>query len=86
LFDEGCFFEVYVAADRATCMARDPKGLYKRAQAGQIRNLTGVGDPYEAPLAPDIRIDTSVQSVRESVSVLVGSLPSSRPDNRISRG
>jgi adenylylsulfate kinase len=86
LFGEGCFFEVYVAADRATCIARDPKGLYKRAQAGQIRNLTGVGDPYEAPQAPDILIDTSAQSVHESVSVLVGSLLSSRRNSRISRG
>jgi adenylylsulfate kinase len=86
LFDDGSFFEVYLAADHATCSARDPKGLYKRAQAGEIRNLTGVSDPYEAPPAPDIRIDTSVTSVRDSVSVLLNSLPSSGPDCRVLQG
>lgn len=74
LFDEGTFLEVHVAADRATCMARDPKSLYKRAQAGELQNLTGVGDPYEPPLAPDIRVDTSILGVRQSILVLVDTL------------
>lgn len=86
LFDDGCFFEVYVAADHATCSARDPKGLYRRARAGEIRNLTGIGDPYEVPVAPDIRIDTAVTNVRDAVSVLLDSLTPSGSDCRVLQG
>jgi adenylyl-sulfate kinase len=70
-FGDRHFIEVHVAADQATCMARDPKGLYRRAQEGKLHNMTGLGDPYEAPSAPEIRIDTSVTSVRASVRELV---------------
>jgi bifunctional enzyme CysN/CysC len=65
------FYEVYVAADLATCEKRDPKGLYKKARAGEIEEFTGVSAPYEAPEAPEIVVDTSRQSVKESVDELL---------------
>jgi adenylyl-sulfate kinase len=86
LFGEGSFVEVHVAADRATCMARDPKGLYKRAQAGDLPNFTGIGDPYEAPVAPDIRVDTSVLDVTESILMLVDTLKFDHPEPVVAQG
>jgi bifunctional enzyme CysN/CysC len=65
------FYEVYVEADIATCEQRDPKGLYKKARAGEIADLTGVAAPYEAPAHPDITIDTRVCSVEASLETLV---------------
>jgi len=52
------FIEVYVKASLATCERRDVKGLYRRARAGAIRQFTGVDDPYEPPLAPEVECDT----------------------------
>lgn len=54
--------EVHVAAPLETCEARDPKGLYARARRGEIADFTGVGAPYEAPLNPELSLDTSVLS------------------------
>jgi bifunctional enzyme CysN/CysC len=65
------FYEVYVAADLATCEERDPKGLYKKARAGEIADFTGVSAPYEAPEKPEIVIDTSRKSVQKSVDQLI---------------
>ena len=65
------FFEVYVSADLATCERRDPKGLYKKARAGEIADFTGVSAPYEAPDAPEFVVDTNLQTVQESVASLV---------------
>jgi len=65
------FYEVYVAADLATCEKRDPKGLYKKARAGEIEDFTGVSAPYEAPENPEITIDTSRQTIASSVSPLI---------------
>jgi len=56
------FIEVYVEADLETCEARDPKGLYKKARAGQIKNFTGIDSPYEAPINPEITLKTSQYS------------------------
>ncbi len=53
------FLEVYVDAPLAVVEARDPKGLYKKARAGEIKHFTGIDSPYEPPLAPDIRLDTT---------------------------
>lgn len=53
------FVEVHLATPIATCEARDPKGLYARARRGEIADFTGVSAPYEAPEAPEIRIDTT---------------------------
>lgn len=56
------FFEVYVSTPLQECARRDPKGLYARAAAGEVKGLTGVDDVYEDPETPDLRIDTSVTS------------------------
>jgi adenylylsulfate kinase len=61
------FVEVHVAAPVQTCAERDPKGLYAKALSGQIKNFTGVSDPYEPPLAPEIVLHTEAESVDESV-------------------
>jgi adenylyl-sulfate kinase len=60
------FVEVHVAAPLATCAQRDPKGLYARALAGEIKHFTGVSDPYEPPLDPEIVLHTEAESVDES--------------------
>jgi sulfate adenylyltransferase len=57
------FREVYIEASVAACEERDPKGLYKRARAGQIPHFTGISSPYESPENPDVRLDTTVYSV-----------------------
>lgn len=56
---EGDFIEVFVDTPIEICESRDPKGLYKKARAGEIKNFTGISDPYEAPLNPEIRLDGS---------------------------
>jgi adenylylsulfate kinase len=61
------FVEVYVAAPVATCAERDPKGLYAKALAGQIKHFTGVSDPYEPPANPEIVLHTEAQTVDDSV-------------------
>jgi len=61
------FVEVHVAAPVSTCAQRDPKGLYAKALAGEITNFTGVSDPYQAPLDPEITLHTDTQSVDDSV-------------------
>ncbi len=64
------FVEVYVAPPIETCIARDVKGLYKKAIAGELPGFTGIGDPYEAPLSPEARIDTSTVTVEGAVTSL----------------
>jgi adenylylsulfate kinase len=71
IMDRGDFVEVHVAADVATCEGRDVKGLYKKARAGEIPEFTGISAPYEAPERPELVLDTSRQSVEESVSALI---------------
>jgi bifunctional enzyme CysN/CysC len=64
------FIEIFVDAPLETCIARDPKGLYRRALAGEIRNFTGVDQPYEAPEAPELRLqagDTRPQALADQV-------------------
>jgi adenylylsulfate kinase len=61
------FVEVHVAAPLATCAQRDVKGLYARALAGQLQHFTGISDPYEPPVAPEIVLHTETQSVDDSV-------------------
>ena len=62
------FVEVHVAAPVATCAQRDVKGLYAKALSGEIKNFTGISDPYEAPLRPELVLHTERQSVEESVA------------------
>lgn len=65
------FHEVYLDPGLAACEARDPKGLYKKARAGEIPAFTGISSPYEAPENPEIRINTDQKSVDESIRDLV---------------
>ncbi len=68
------FIEVHVDADVATCESRDPKGLYRKARAGEISNFTGIDAPYEAPENPEVRVNTSRNSVEECVAQVVAAL------------
>src|SRR5699024_1370763 len=71
LFEAEEFIEVYVKADVETCEQRDPKGLYKKARAGEIKGFTGVDAPYEKPIQPEITIETDQQTVEESAEKIV---------------
>ncbi|MGL5193650.1 MAG: adenylyl-sulfate kinase [Chroococcales cyanobacterium] len=64
----GDFVQVYVNAPLEVCEERDVKGLYKKARAGEIKNFTGIDDPYEAPLNPDIECSTKDESEAESIA------------------
>jgi adenylyl-sulfate kinase len=66
----GRFVEVYVSTPIDVCERRDVKGLYKRARAGEIHDMTGVNDPYEPPESPEVVIDTSRMSPQESAELL----------------
>jgi len=66
--DGARFVEVFVRAPLSVLVERDVKGLYKKALAGEIKNFTGVSDPYEDPLAPDVIVDSSVEPVEESAA------------------
>ena len=72
------FVEVHVAAPVSTCAERDVKGLYAKALAGEIKNFTGVSDPYEAPLAPEITLHTEAESVDDSVHQVLAWLEANR--------
>ena len=65
------FIEVHVAAPLSTCAERDPKGLYAKALAGEITNFTGVSDPYQPPLDPEITLHTEAESVDDSVHQVI---------------
>jgi|TARA_B110000116_G_scaffold157376_1_gene136197 adenylylsulfate kinase len=70
------FIEIYCKASLETCEARDVKGLYRLARAGEIKNYTGIDSPYEKPENPEIVIDTDQQSLEESVSNILDFLKS----------
>jgi adenylylsulfate kinase len=70
----GSFVEVHVDAPLTTCAERDVKGLYAKAVAGQIQQFTGVSDPYEAPLAPEVVLHTAEETVDESVERVLAAL------------
>ena len=64
------FVEVWVATPLEVCSERDVKGLYARHRAGEVRSLTGVDDPYEEPLAPEVVLPTHQMTVDDAVEVL----------------
>jgi bifunctional enzyme CysN/CysC len=66
LFENGEFIEVFVDAPLGVVEQRDPKGLYRKARRGEIKNFTGIDSPYEAPEAPEIRLDTAALSQDEA--------------------
>jgi len=65
------FVEIHVAAPLEACIKRDVKGLYAKAIAGEIKEFTGITDPYEAPESPELTLDTSAMSIEEGVSRIV---------------
>ena len=65
------FVEVFVDCSLDEAERRDPKGLYKKARAGEIKNFTGIDDPYEPPVNPEIRIRTDEMTLEEEVSVII---------------
>lgn len=71
LFPEGEFVEVFVDAPLGVCEERDPKGLYKKARAGDIKNFTGIDAPYEAPSKPHVYLNTAQQTVEECVAAVL---------------
>ncbi|MGA3207373.1 MAG: sulfate adenylyltransferase subunit CysN [Syntrophales bacterium] len=74
LFPAGSFFEVYVKCDLDICRMRDPNGLYQKAITGEIKDFTGVSSPYEAPRNPEITLETDLQSVENSVDLIIDRL------------
>lgn len=74
IFAPGQFLEVYLNTPLEVCEERDPKGLYKKARAGIIKQFTGIDDPYEAPGAAEVVIDTSRSSVEKSVQNILRAL------------
>jgi len=70
----GPFVEVHVDASVETCAERDVKGLYAKAFAGEIKEFTGVSDPYEAPASPELRVDTETHTPEESAQLIIGKL------------
>jgi len=70
LLEEDEFIEIYVKCSVDTCEDRDPKGLYKKARAGEIKGFTGIDAPYEEPVNPEIVIETDKQTLEESVQTI----------------
>ncbi len=65
------FIEVHVNTPITTCEQRDPKGLYKKARAGELKNFTGIDDPYEEPFQPELKIDATSTSPQEATVLLL---------------
>ncbi|KRB87910.1 adenylyl-sulfate kinase [Noviherbaspirillum sp. Root189] len=70
------FIEVHLATELRVCEERDPKGLYRKVRAGEIREFTGISAPYETPGQPDLRIDTGCMTLDASVEAILGLLES----------
>lgn len=78
LFPEGEFIEIYVRCPLEICEGRDPKGLYKKARSGEIKDFTGISSPYEEPENPELIIETNNKSLTKSVDIIVDYLQSNR--------
>ena len=65
------FIEVFVDCTLEVAESRDPKGLYKKARAGEIKNFTGIDDPYEAPITPEIHLHTDKMTLEDEVSIVI---------------
>lgn len=68
------FIEIFVDCSLDAAESRDPKGLYKKARAGEIKNFTGIDDPYEAPFKPEIHLHSDQQSLAEEVEIILAVL------------
>jgi len=71
---EGNFFEVFCDTPLEVCEERDPKGLYKKARAGEIKNFTGIDDPYEVPVEAEIHLHTDEMTVAQEVQIILDHL------------
>jgi len=71
LFEPDEFLEIFIDTPLAEAERRDPKGLYKKARANQLKNLTGIDSPYERPESPDLRILTTVSSAEDAAEQVV---------------
>ncbi len=76
LMAEGQFLEVFVDTPLEVCEQRDPKGLYKKARAGEIKNFTGIDSAYEAPVKPEIHLETAGKSIEQCAENVVSELAS----------
>jgi bifunctional enzyme CysN/CysC len=71
MLPEGEFVEIFVDTPLEVAEQRDVKGLYKKARAGELKNFTGIDSPYEPPLSPDIRVNTTQMSAQEAAQHIV---------------
>ena len=74
LLGDGRFIEIFVKASVDICEQRDPKGLYKKAKSGEIKEFTGISAPYEEPLKPEIVLDADIMSIEEEVEMVLNYL------------
>lgn len=74
LFESHEFIEIYVKCDLRTCEERDPKGLYRKARAGQLPDFTGIDSPYEEPSDPELVVDTGSMNIAECVQQILSHL------------
>ncbi|MEH7098069.1 adenylyl-sulfate kinase [Neobacillus vireti] len=74
MFEPGEFIEIYLNCPIFVCEDRDPKGLYKKARKGEISEFTGISSPYEAPIKPQIIIDSDKMSIEQSVDKVISYL------------
>ncbi len=74
LLDKDQFLEVFIDTPISVCEQRDPKGLYKKARKGEIKNFTGIDSEYEVPVSPDIHVKTENKSVEECADLIINQL------------
>jgi bifunctional enzyme CysN/CysC len=74
MMSQGEFFEIHIDTPLAEAEARDVKGLYKKARSGQLKNFTGIDSPYEGPLNPEIRIDTTNMTPEQAADIIIEEL------------
>ena len=74
LLPEGEFLEIFMNTSLELCESRDPKGLYKKARAGQLKGFTGIDDPYEAPEKPELVLDGNSKSIDELADEVIAFL------------
>jgi len=74
---KGNFIEIFIDCSLENCEKRDPKGLYKKARAGEIKDFTGINSPYESPVSPEITVNTDTQSPKECAAQIINYLKSS---------
>jgi len=77
LLKDGDFVEIFVDAPLEVCEARDPKGLYKKARAGELKGFTGIDDPYEAPLKAELRLDAGTKTADQLADEVIAYLRTS---------